>query len=149
MSNSNSDTPAKKVYKLQYSNGGFTKPIKAKDVREAYKLAIESFNKLMLVEREALGHLTTSYVNVRPDQEDKVGICTEKVVNEWLSEHRINYKKSVLDDFQLQYEKTRVFKNRVYSRVKKTLPIPKGVAVLIGSAILVGIGIALIWWWSR
>lgn len=147
MQNSNSETPAKKVYKLQYSNGGQTKPIKAKDVREAYKIALDSFSKLPLVEREALGHLTTNYVNVRPDQEDKVGICTEAVVNQWLSEHRINYKKSVLDDFQLQYEKSRVFKNRVYSRVKKTLPIPKWVAVLIGSAILVGIGCGLIWWW--
>ena len=146
MSTFNSKTPAMKVYKLQYSNGGYTKPIKAKDVRDAYRIALGQFSKFHLVDREALGHLTTTYVNVQPDREDKVGICTEKVVNEWLSEHRINYKKSVLDDFQLQYETSRKLKVRMYSGVRKTFNFPKWVVVLIGSAILVGIGGGLILW---
>ena len=116
-------------YKLQYSNGSFTRLIKAPNPRAAYKTALEEFVGYDLLKREELGHLTTNYIKVQPGQPDKIGICTENVVNQWLAEHRNNYKKSVLDDLQLKYESTKLL-HRFYGKSGK-FPIPAWLIIII------------------
>nr|DAU46671.1 MAG TPA: hypothetical protein [Caudoviricetes sp.] len=130
-------------YKLQYSNGNFTRLIEAKSPRTAYRIALEEFSAYELLKREELGHLTTNYVKVQPGRPDKIGICTENVVNQWLAEHRNNYKKSVLDDLQLKYENTKLFRRHFYDSSKK-FPIPVWVIVAIVLVAIVCISVSIL-----
>lgn len=127
---------------MQYSNGNFTRLIEAKSPRMAYRIALEEFSAYELLKREELGHLTTNYVKVQPGRPDKIGICTENVVNQWLAEHRNNYKKSVLDDLQMKYESTKLL-HRFYGKSGK-FPIPVWLIIIIILVAIVCISISIL-----